>query len=252
MYSGPHIVNNELVFALDVGSTRCAPNPSNGISNGIQALATPSLCEGANGSPGSGTHTSDPSNMPVYSSDFGGVLNFSGGKGINIVEDLGSTTVSTYSTWLKWPAGYSSYAYLFDARANGGVWHFANYSGYNVHWNANLRYNFGGGSFDGSKWDCDEWIHLITTSDSSGSKIWINGSNRTSDAASTNSTDEDLGKNFRIGTRYTTSNEFSGLIGPIHLYKYTFTDSDAIQMFNAYKSRFNALPYSSLATQAGW
>lgn len=249
---GPKIVTDGLVLALDVGNHKCVSNPSNGISNGIQSLVTTSLCEGANGSPGSGTHSPSTSNMPTYSSDFGGVLNFSGGKGINVVEDLGSTTVSTYSIWLKWPSGYSSYAYLFDARANGGVWHFANYANYNVHWNGNLRYNFGGGSFDGSKWDCDEWIHLITTSDSSGSKIWVNGSNRTSDAAATSSTDEDLGKNFRIGTRYTTSGEFSGLMGPIHLYKYSFTDSDALQMFNASKSRFNALSYDALATQAGW
>lgn len=248
----PKALVQDLVFCLDVSNHKCAENPSGGISNGINSLVTVSLCTGANGSPGSGTHTPNTANMPSYSSDFGGVLDFSGGKGINVEEDLGTSTVSTYSIWLKWPSGNTGNQYLFDARANGGVWHFANYASYNVNWNSNLRYNFGGGAFDATKWDVNEWIHLITSSDNTGSKIWVNGSNRTSDAATTNSTDEDLGKNFRIGTRYTTSNEFQGLIGPIHLYKTAFTDDMALQQFRAFQKRFNALDYDDLATQAGW
>lgn len=253
-YTGTRpIINNELVFTLDVGSYKCIPGSTDDISGGVRTYQNQYLCEGSNGSPGSGTHTPDTNNMPVYSSAYGGILDFSGGKGLNVVQDLGTSTVSTYSIWVLWDSGDYSNQYLFDARANGGIWHFANYNGRNINWNGNLAYNFGGAvSMNSSAWPSDEWVHIITTSDSGGSKIYVNGSNRTSDAASSSSTDEDLGKNFRIGARYTNSGKFKSKMGPIHLYKYAFTDADALHMFNVYKSRFNALSYDELATKQGW
>ena len=253
MFTGPKIVTDDLVFVLDVSNHKCASNPSSGISAGINSLVTPSLCEGASGNPGTGAHTPNTANMPAYSSDFGGVLDFSGGRGINVNEDLGSTTGAlTYSMWVKWPLDYTSSQYFLDARNNGGVWYFPNYASFNVNWNSNLRYNFGGGSFDANKWAVDEWIHVIVSSDSSGSEVWINGSNRTADADASNSTNENLGVNFRIGTRYTTTNSFRGLMGPIHLYKNKFDDNEALTLFNSFRDRFKALSYENLALKAGW
>ena len=252
MFTGPKIVTDNLVFALDVSNHKCAPNPSSGISSGITSLVTPSLCEGASGNPGTGTHTPNTANMPAYSSDFGGVLNFSGGRGINVNEDLGTSTVLTYSMWVKWPLDNVNNQYFLDARNNGGVWYFQNYAGYNINWNSNLRYNFGGGASNSSRWAVDEWIHVIVSSDSSGSEVWINGSNRTADAAASSSTNENLGVNFRIGTRYTTSNSFRGLMGPIHLYRNKFDDNEALTLFNSFRDRFNALSYENLALKAGW
>ena len=249
------IITDGLVFTLDVGSYKCISGSTDDISNGVITYQNQYLCEGASGSPGSGTHTPNTSNMPSYSSAYGGILDFSGGKGMNVVQDLGTSTVSTYSIWVLWDSGTYGPQYFFDARANGGIWHFANYpqsTGYSINWNSNLQYNFGGGSHNPTDWPSDEWVHIITTSDSGGSKIYVNGSNRTSDAATSNSTNENLGKNFRIGTRYTTSSPYQGKMGPIHLYKYAFTDADALHMFNTYKSRFNALPYDELAIKQGW
>ena len=67
-----------------------------------------------------------------------------------------------------------------------------------------------------------------------------------------NSTNENLGVNFRIGTRFTTTNSFRGLMGPIHLYKNKFDDNEALTLFNSFKDRFKALSYENLALKAGW
>lgn len=252
-YRGPKVPIDNLIFALDVSNHKCSPDPSSGISAGINSLITPSLCEGASGSPFAGTHTPDTSNMPAYSSDFGGVLDFDGQRGINVVEDLGSHTEMTYSFWVKWSSTSTGNQYFVDARSNGGVWYFQNYASYNVNWNSNLRYNFGGGTFSASKWDNGEWINLIVSSDASSSSVWVNGSNRTADAAVTGAvTSRSLGLNLRIGTRHTTSDEYRGLMGPVHFYNTVFTDKKALMMFNSYRERFNALPYSTLATKSGW
>ena len=252
MFTGPNIVTDSLVFALDVGNSKCARNPTNGISNGIQSLVLSSLCEGASGNPGTGAHTPNTAYMPAYSSEYGGVLDFAGGRGINVNEDLSTSTVLTYSMWVKWPSDNVSNQYFLDARNNGGIWFFQNYAQFNVNWGGNLQYNFGGGAFNANKWNTGEWTHLVVSSDNSGTEIWVNGSNRTSDAAASNSTNENLGINFRIGTRYTTSSPFRGLMGPIHLFKNKFDDSEALSIFNAYKTRFRALSYDALASKAGW
>ena len=52
------------------------------------------------------------------------------------------------------------------------------------------------------------------------------------------SADEDFGINFRIGTRYTTSSEWTGKMGSIYLYDKALSASEALQNFNAQKSRF--------------
>jgi len=44
---------------------------------------------------------------------------------------------------------------------------------------------------------------MVAASDGSGNKLYINGSEVS--AITSTSTNEDLGKNYRIGTRYTTS-----------------------------------------------
>lgn len=251
-YRGPKIPIDNLIFALDVSNHKCLATPVEDARSSLTSLVTTSVVEGASGTPLDGTHTPDSTNMPKYISAFGGVLDFDGRKGMNVVEDLGTHTAMTYSFWVKWHATLTNDQYFVDARSNGGVWYFQNYASYNVNWNSNLRYNFGGGTFDANKWLVDEWINLIVSSDSTDSQVWVNGSNRTSDAAANTSTNENLGKNLRIGTRHTTSDEFAGLMGPVHFYNTKFTDEKALMMYNAYRERFSALPYDALATKAGW
>ena len=77
---------------------------------------------------------------------------------------------------------------------------------------------------------------MVTVSDSTGSKLYLNGQEISS--SSETSADEDFGINYRIGTRYTTSNQWSGLMGPIHLYNKRLTAEEVSQNYNATKSRF--------------
>ena len=82
----------------------------------------------------------------------------------------------------------------------------------------------------------NQWIHMVATSNSSESKLYLNGQLVT--GGNRASTDEDFGKNFRIGTRYTTSAEWTGYMGPIYLYDRALSAQEALEVFNAHKIRF--------------
>ena len=77
---------------------------------------------------------------------------------------------------------------------------------------------------------------MVVVSDSTGSKLYLNGEEIS--ASTENSADEDFGINYRIGTRYTTSSQWTGLMGPIHFYNKRLTAEEVSQNYNATKSRF--------------
>ena len=77
---------------------------------------------------------------------------------------------------------------------------------------------------------------MVAVSDSTGSKLYLNGQEAI--GAYVNSADEDFGINYRIGTRYTTGSQWTGLMGPIHFYNKRLTAEEVLQNYNATKSRF--------------
>jgi hypothetical protein len=77
---------------------------------------------------------------------------------------------------------------------------------------------------------------MTVTSDSTGSKIYINGVYTA--ATGESSADEDFGINYRIGTRYTVSSEWTGKMGSIYFYNKALNATEALQNFNAQKTRF--------------
>ena len=227
---GPDIITDGLIFGIDAGSSKCFSSGDTTATDLVQGFN----CSGANGNPGAGTHTPNTSNFPVYNTTKGGVFDFSGGKGINIDGDLGSTSSSSISMWLYKAPGATQY--VTDGRNNGGSWFLANYTSFNLNWHNTLKYNFEN-TYNASATEfINKWVHMIVTSDSTGSKIYINGVY----AAATGeaSADEDFGINFRIGTRYTTSTQWTGKMGSIYLYDKALSASEALQNFNAQKSRF--------------
>ena len=231
MYVGPDIVDDGLIFGLDAGSTRCFTSGNTTATDLVQGFN----CSGANGHPGAGTHTPNTANFPVYNSTKGGVFDFAGGKGINVDGNLGSTSASSICSWIYYPSG-TSVRYLTDGRNNGGQWFLMNYTNYNLNWHNTLQYNFEDPYNASAPEFINKWVHMTVTSNSSGSKIYINGVEKT--ATGTASADEDFGINFRIGTRYTTSSEWTGKMGSIYLYDKALSASEALQNFNAQKSRF--------------
>ncbi len=229
-YGGPHIIQDGLIFALDAGNPECFTSGATTAT----CLVSGFNCSGANGNPGSGTHTPNTANFPVYNSTKGGVFDFVGSKGINIDGNLGSTTSSAISMWLY--KNSSATQYITDGRNNSGAWFLSNYSSYNINWTNNLRYNFEGSYNSGATAFINKWIHIVATSDSTGSQLYINGVEVVLSTSS--SPDEDFGINYRIGTRYTTSSEWTGYMGPIYFYNKKLNAAEAAQNFLAQKSRF--------------
>jgi len=229
-YGSPHIIQEGLIFAIDAGNPECFTSGDTTAT----CLVSGFNCSGANGTPGGGTHTPNTANFPAYNSINGGVFDFVGGKGINIDGNLGNTTASSISMWLY--KNSSSTQYITDGRSNGGDWFLSNYTGYNLNWTNNLRYNFEdpyNGNAVGFK---DKWVHIVATSDSTGSKLYINGLEVV--LSNSSSPDEDFGINYRIGTRYTTSGQWTGYMGSIYFYNKKLNAAEAAQNFLAQKSRF--------------
>ncbi len=230
MYVGPHIVEDGLIFGLDAASSRCFTSGATTATDLVQGFN----CSGANGHPGSSTPSPNTANFPVYNSTNDGVFDFAGGKGINIDGNLGSTSASSLSMWLyKAPGGTD---YITDGRNNGGSWFLSNYDSKNINWHSTLRYNFESPYNVSAPDFINIWIHMVVTSDGNGSKIYINGIEKT--ATSSSSATETFGVNYRIGTRYTTSSPWTGKMGPMYFYNKKLSAAEVLQNFNAQKSRF--------------
>ena len=226
----PNIVTDGLILAIDAADKNCFVSGNTTCTN----LVTGGLLTGASGTPGSGTHTPNTGNFPAYSSLNGGIFNFSGGKGMNCEENLGTTTTSSICMWFY--AAASDTEYLTDGRNDGGSWFLSNYTDYNINWHDTLQYNFEN-PYNASASDfINKWLHMVVTSDSSGSKIYINSVQKT--ATGTSSADEDFGINYRIGTRYTSSHQWTGYMGPINFYNKALSAKEVSQNFNAQRSRF--------------
>jgi len=227
---GQSIKTDGLILAIDAGDTNCFVSGDTTCVN----LITINTITGANGEPGSGTHTPNTANFPTYNSINSGVFDFVGSKGMNCDEDLGTATESSICMWFY--KNSSATQYFTDARNNGGQWFLSNYTEDNINWTEQLTYNFSG-TYDASDSAfLNQWIHMVATSNTTESKLYLNGQLVT--GGNRTSADEDFGKNFRIGTRYTTSAEWTGYMGPIYLYNRVLSAQEALEVFNAHKIRF--------------
>ena len=235
---GGKIANDGLIFLLDPANPKCFGSGETTATD----LVGGKTCSGANGSPGAGTPTPDTARMPAYNSTNGGAFYFAGSDGINVEGDLGSHSAVSYSLWFK--ALDASGRYFFDARNDGGVWFLRNYSSININWNNNLKYNFDA-TFNGSTSAfVNTWMYMVATSNSSGTLLYLNGTEITQSTefrnayVSSNSTDEDLGANLRIGCRYTTSSFWYGYMAHVGIYNKALSATEVSQNYNAMKSRF--------------
>ena len=229
-YYGGNIVTSNLILALDAANPVCFEPGDTTCKN----LVTGGNISGASGTPYSGTNTPNPSNFPVYNSTNGGVFDFVGGKGMNCDEDLGQSTTRTLQMWVY--KNSSDVQYISDARNNGGQWFLSNYTSNNITYTNQLTYDFNNPYNANSPEFINQWLCLTVTSDDDGSNLWINGTKIVSGATSI---DEDFGKNFRIGTRFTTSHQWTGYFGPILAYDRVLTQSEIIQNFRAQQARFS-------------
>ena len=242
---GAKVPTNNLVFCIDAANPRCITPGDTTCKN----LITNGNVSGASGQPNAGAHTPNTANFPAYNASYTGcttpVFDFAGNRGMNIDEDLGASSGGlTISMWVyKVSTGTR---YFTDGRNNGGQWFLSNYQDVNINFTNRLRYNFDA-TYDGSAPEfINRWIHICVTSGTAGHFIYLNGYEITVNPygyrnvyVSQNSIDLDLGANYRIGTRYTTSSQWTGAMGPIHIWKRQLNATEVLQTFNAHKNRFD-------------
>jgi len=226
----PKIVTDGLIFAIDAGNPKCFTSGNTSCVN----MVTQGAVTGASGAPGAGTHTPNTSQFPAYNSEAGGVFDFNGGKGMNVDENLGSHSAFSLEMWFY--KNSSGTQYFTDARNNGGQWFLSNYTSDNINYTDALTYNFDATYNASSTSFLNQWFHMIVTSDSTGGKLYLNGAEVT--PLLSNSVDEDLGVNFRIGTRYTDSSRWTGKMGPIRIYNKVLTSAEVLSNFASTKGRF--------------
>lgn len=226
----PKITTNGLIFIIDPANPKCFNNGDTTCVN----MVTGGLVTGANGQPNAGTHTPDTANFPTYNSEAGGVFDFVGGKGMNVEENLGSHSTLTLEMWYY--KNSASAQYFTDGRNDGGNWFLSSYTSANLNYTSALTYNFDTTYDAGNPAFVDRWQHMVITSDAGGSKLYIDGTERT--LIGSTSIDEDIGKNFRIGTRYTTGTEWTGKMGAIRIYNRVVSAAEAAQNFNALRGRY--------------
>lgn len=242
----PHVPQGDLVFAIDAENPKCQFVAG---STSCRNIITSGLVTGASGNPGSGTHSPAGANFPAYNASYTGaktaVFDFSGGRGMNIEEDLGSSNGGlTISMWLY--KNSTNTQYFTDGRNNGGQWFLSNYLDENINFTNRLGYNFDATYTNNPPEMVNRWIHMCITSGTTGHFVYLNGYEITVNPYSyrnvyayQNSIDLDLGRNYRIGTRYTTSSEWTGAMGPIHIWKRQLDAAEVLQTFNAHKNRFD-------------
>jgi len=226
----PRSVTDGLIFCIDAANPKCFNTGETTAKDLVQGFEL----TGASGTPSTGTHTPDTSNFPAFNALYGGIFDFNGGRGMNVEGDLGYHSSNSISMWYY--KNSDGVQYFTDARNDNGTWFLSNYTSKNINFADTLTYNFDTGYFNTNSDFINRWQHMVVTSDSSGSQIFIDGTKRT--AVASNSYDEDLGVNFRIGTRFTTSSQWTGYMGPIHIYNRVLSDEEAAQNFNAFKGRF--------------
>ena len=230
-------INKDLILHLDPANASCFKSGDTTATN----LVTGNSVTGASGNPGTGTHTPNTANFPAYSSSNGGVFDFAGGRGMNVEEDLGSNTSMTIDMWVY--KNSANTQYFTDARKpyrpDGGVWYLSNYDSENINWNNNTGYNFSG-TYNASDTDfLNQWLHIVTTGTTGGTgKIYVNGDEVTPYVYQNTLASCKFGRNFRIGTRFTTSEQWTGLMGPIKPYSVELSAGQVRRNFEADRMRF--------------
>jgi hypothetical protein len=230
------IRTKDLFFLLDPANPACF-TPGNTV---CYNLVTTGLVTGASGTPGAGLHTPDTAAFPAYSSFGGGTFDFtSGTRGMNFEENLGTSTELTYSIWFY--KTNSDTTYFSDARNDGGQWFLSNYIERNINFTGALSYNFNGNTqasylADGPNF-LNRWYHLTVVSTATTGKLFLNGIEVTQyvNQGPVNMT---FGRNFRIGTRFTTSGAWVGYFGPIYAYKKELTVTEIQQNFITHRGRY--------------
>jgi hypothetical protein len=247
--AGGEVVKNGQVLNLDAGN-------SSSILLADGTVATSKVWNDISGSKFNATtssalYNSTTCNAPTYSTDNGGILNFSGaGTTCYQTPFLGTHFTKSYTieAWVKLSSAMTSGMQIIS-------------QAYSVQYD-NIAMAIGGldqgqagkifvGFFDGTGWrfaadgytpTLNTWFHILGTYDGVNMYTYINGS-LFSTAPFTGGATTQNTKGFYIGKRWDASSSdyfFSGSIGEVRAYNRALTVNEVSQNYNATKFRYTA------------
>lgn len=225
-YRGPRIVREGLVLVLDAANPKSYPG-------------TGTTWFDLSGNDYDGTLT----NGPTYSGDDGGYLNLDGTDDHIVVSSWdNSGTVQTIEMWARWRSGTGD---MFVGFTSYDIWT----SGGNLGFNTGAGDVYGISSAQVSNLNLvgtsqSNWHHYIFefTTQVQNNKIFIDGvmQELSQQIGTTNLTaTRTFPSTFQIGS-WNNSNGyyFVGDVAICRLYKKSFTEEEALQNYNATKSRY--------------
>jgi len=221
LHGNASIADSTLLFCIDASNQASYPGGGNNVYDisGNENHAT--------------SVTASISWQPQNSGRF--YFDGSGGSALHVGSTMTTGTVGTsFEVWM-YRINNASSLYIWDARQDAGTWMFTNYLSYNFNWSTAVIYN-DPVTYQTNSNQWDQWIHFVAyTNPGIGAGYYINGVNVEDDNVFP---DDDIGANFRIGTRYTYGNHFYGYMGLFRIYNRKLTDAEVNQNFNATRWRF--------------
>ena len=232
-FTGPNIVTDGLVFAVDAGSTRSYPNPGTGTAvNSLVSSITGSLANGVG-----------------FSTNNGGTWDFDGVDDY-ILAGVGTDYAYPYHSWEMWfktsqvdfngvgglvGLDYGRTMYLVASNSGSIVYTlYSNMSQPNV---VVLSITGGTNLLD------NEWHQVICSRGTSTSEIWIDGALVKTASNGGQATWNGINQWSTMASRFgdnpnNSGNNFEGGIPIIRIYNKQLSAAEVLQNYNAQKNRF--------------
>ena len=218
MFTGPNIVRDGIIFAIDAANPKSYPGTGTtwyDLSGG-----------GAN---------LDLQNGPTYSSDNGGIITFDGvdDTGVETGLNISGLTGITVNVWFY--ANSNSSMALTRGTSNSFLLHFRGAGFYVVDDTSTAS---GYLSWDSYPPD-DEWVMLTGTWDGTTMKLYTNGVKQSTERSFTGTGTLRTITTIQAGYYFNSSQGFTnGSIANEYLYNRALTDEEIEQTYNALKQRF--------------
>ncbi|MDD3190429.1 MAG: VWA domain-containing protein [Candidatus Pacebacteria bacterium] len=180
------------------------------------------------------------------SGKYNNALSFDGSNDyVSIPVDLGNPSSMSLDFWFYVSESDKARTqYLMDDRTAGNWWFIQSY---NPNGSGNLNF-FDKVKVNGVDWQAGQWNHLVVTTDSSSSKMYINGALKAVGSAY----DPTLGNGLRFGIRYNTTGPFRGKMDEVRIYNRVLSESEVVQHYQGvFLDESNLAGYWSLDETSG-
>lgn len=147
---------------------------------------------------------------------------------VQISNDVSLSGEMTLAFWF-YTTTKNTNRYFFDNRSPGSWWFIKNYTGAPCgNYSGNICFENRLIAED-SDWNTNEWTHIAITDDTSTAKMYING--QLVDTGSGETTT--ISTNLRIGTRYSNTGYFDGIIDEVLLFDNALDGTDISELYES-------------------